>query len=138
MIRCLTRKDCMAACDVTASRKSIKGNHFTHRHDFYEIEFVIEGSGTYIIDGVCHEIKKGMIFFMTPVNFHEIKHSDAEIINVMFSNDACNRNTLFDTTGSDINNIISLDDKDFDVVLTLLNELIFAADNNHIQYYYCY
>lgn len=134
MIQRLTKTDYISSCAINASKKTIKGNYSIHWHDFYEIEFIIRGCGTYIIDGICHEIKKGMLFFMTPVNFHEIKNSDAEIINVMFSNDACNRNTLFDTTGSDINNIISLNDNDFDVVLTLLNELIFSANNNHPQY----
>lgn len=134
MINCLTKTDFIFPCEINASRKNIKGDYSTHWHDFHEIEFIISGKGTYIIDGVCHEMKKGMLFFMTPVNFHEIKNSDAEIINVMFSNDACSRNTLFDLTGSNINNVISLRDEDFDVVLTLLNELIFSASNNHPQY----
>ena len=135
MIPCFTKTDRrLFSCDINASQKTIKGNYSIHWHDFYEIEFIISGCGTYIIDGVCHEIKKGMFFFMTPVNFHEIRDSDAEIINVMFSNDSCNQNTLFDLTVSNINNIISLNDNDSNVVLTLLKELIFSANNNHPQY----
>ena len=134
MIKCLTKTDSISACDITASQKIITGNYSTHWHEFYEIELIISGRGTYVIDGNCYKIKKGMLFFMTPVNFHELRNSDAKIINVMFSDFACNRNTLFNLTVQNINNAIELSDKDFDVILTLLKELIFSVKNDHRQY----
>ncbi len=118
---------------ITASKKRIKGDYSTHWHDFYEIEFILDGSGTYIIDGVDYPIEKGMLFFMTPVSFHALKNSDAEIINVMFPDDSCNRNTIFSLIDSDINTAFELN-RDFDVLLTLFNELIFAAEHRHDKY----
>lgn len=134
MIECFTKKDSISAQDISVSQKRIKGDYAVHWHEFYEIEFIISGSGTYVIDGVCSEIKKGMLFFMTPVNFHEVRHSYAEIINIMFSDSVCNRNTLFNLAGRSINNAIDLSGKEFDTALMLLRELIFSADNAHIQY----
>lgn len=48
--------------NIGASKKRINGDYSIHWHDFYEIEFILDGSGTYIIDGIDYPIKKGMLF----------------------------------------------------------------------------
>ncbi|MBQ8208962.1 MAG: AraC family transcriptional regulator [Clostridia bacterium] len=75
---------------VSASKKEINGCFNTHWHEFYEIEYIISGSGTYTIDDNEYEIKPGMIFFMTPVNFHSVQADNAKIYNAMFSGSICN------------------------------------------------
>lgn len=69
---------------ISASRKNFSGDMNPHGHNFFELEFVIDGSGVYLIDGKEYEIKKNMLFFMTPANIHAIRSSDMELINVMF------------------------------------------------------
>ena len=69
---------------ISASRKRFSGSMEPHGHNFFEIEFVISGSGSYIIDGKKYDIKPNAVFFMTPANVHYIEASDMEIINVMF------------------------------------------------------
>ncbi|OKL38614.1 AraC family transcriptional regulator [Pontibacter flavimaris] len=41
-----------------------------HRHNFYIILFVTQGSGTHTIDFKAYEVKPGTVFFMTPGQVH--------------------------------------------------------------------
>ena len=41
-----------------------------HRHDFYDILFITEGTGTHTIDFVTYEVKPCSIFFLTPGQVH--------------------------------------------------------------------
>ncbi len=41
-----------------------------HRHDFFEIVFVLQGNATHNVDGVSTEIKQGQVVFLAPSNVH--------------------------------------------------------------------
>jgi AraC-like DNA-binding protein/mannose-6-phosphate isomerase-like protein (cupin superfamily) len=43
-----------------------------HRHDFVEIEFIIAGRGTQIINGIKYPLEKGSLCVMFPWHIHEI------------------------------------------------------------------
>lgn len=45
---------------------------YPHRHDFYEILFLTEGSGTHTIDLDEHIIKPNTIFFLSPGQIHDL------------------------------------------------------------------
>lgn len=62
----------------------------THFHDFFELEYIISGSGTYTVDGKDCSIEPGSLFFLTPLNYHCVEIKDGELYNVMFSGDICN------------------------------------------------
>lgn len=62
----------------------------THFHDFFEMEYIISGSGTYTVDGTDYPVEAGSLFFLTPLNFHCVDIRDAEFYNVMFSGNICN------------------------------------------------
>lgn len=66
----------------------------THFHDFYELEFIISGSGTYTVDGIEYDIEPGTLFFLTPLNYHCVDIRDAQLYNVMFSSNICNHSFL--------------------------------------------
>lgn len=70
---------------IASSKKIIEGRHIPHFHEFYEIEYVIRGSGTYEVNGESAPCTGGMLFFMTPVDHHSVQTEQAEIFNVMFS-----------------------------------------------------
>ncbi len=46
--------------------------HYPHRHDFFEILFLTNGSGTHTIDFKDHTIKPNSIFFLSPGQIHSI------------------------------------------------------------------
>lgn len=43
-----------------------------HRHDFYSILFIEEGTGIHYIDFKEYEVKDNMIFFVTPGQMHQL------------------------------------------------------------------
>jgi AraC family transcriptional regulator, transcriptional activator of pobA len=49
--------------------------HYPHRHDFFEILFLTQGSGTHTIDFKDHNIKPNSIFFLSPGQIHSISLS---------------------------------------------------------------
>ena len=79
---------------ICASYKTLKGNSDTHSHEFFELEYIIGGEGSYTLDGKTYEIREGMFFLMTPINFHSVRTSDASVFNVMFSENICSAELL--------------------------------------------
>ena len=74
---------------IAASIKPLTRFHATHWHEFYEIEYVLSGEGDYCIDGKHYPMGAGMLFFMTPLNFHSVDTKDCRVVNVMFSERLC-------------------------------------------------
>lgn len=86
---------------VDVSIKDIVGAVDVHWHEFYEIELILSGAGTYHIDGVDYPIKRGALYVMSPSSYHRIHFTeDTRLINFMFTLDACDPSFLcgiFDT-----------------------------------------
>ena len=51
------------------------GDYPLHYHDHYEMELVINGSGSQNLNGETFKLEKGDIFLLRPLDFHKI-HSD--------------------------------------------------------------
>lgn len=110
---------------ISASKKKINSSFDTHWHEFYEIEYIISGSGTYTVDGKEYRIRPGMIFFMTPVNFHSVDAENAEIYNIMFSGSACNERYLSTLLKNSATTAFCADEKEqkfFEAVFSELTE----------------
>lgn len=48
---------------------------YPHRHDFFEVLFLMKGSGFHVIDGNNYEIKPPCVFFMSPGQAHKLELS---------------------------------------------------------------
>ena len=79
---------------ISVSKKRLNEEHPTHWHAFYEIEYILSGEGDYIIDGICYPIRPGMLFFMTPCNFHSVNARNCTVYNAMFSEELCESSFL--------------------------------------------
>ena len=59
-----------------------------HWHEFYEIEYVIEGTATQIINGKEYPIGPGSVTLLSPVDFHSYRDLDParplHLINIKF------------------------------------------------------
>lgn len=65
--------------------RHISLNYPQHWHDYFEIEIIIKGIGTHILNGNAYPISKGDAYLLTPVDFHEIDASSPiELINISF------------------------------------------------------
>ncbi|MCQ6560639.1 helix-turn-helix transcriptional regulator [Paenibacillus mendelii] len=72
-----------------------------HWHEFYELEFIVEGEGEHLLNGQSYPLAKGYLFLVTPSDFHEIipaKDKALKLYNVKFSEEMLSdslRNLLF-------------------------------------------
>ena len=105
-----------------------------HWHEFYEIELIISGSGSYIIDGVERKIERNMLFFMTPVNFHKVITEDSQVITLMFTGEVCDRNMLFKLSTVFNSDSVMLSDEDAGYLATVMHELNLASSENDDEY----
>jgi AraC-like DNA-binding protein/quercetin dioxygenase-like cupin family protein len=48
---------------------------YPHRHDFFEVLYLMRGSGFHVIDGNRYEITPPCVFFMSPGQAHKIEFS---------------------------------------------------------------
>ena len=70
---------------VAAHRRVLRGNTASHWHDCCEVELVLRGGGTHIINGIPHAFAPGDLYMFTPADHHEIFiESEAEILGIMF------------------------------------------------------
>ncbi|OGX68568.1 MAG: hypothetical protein A2189_09080 [Paenibacillus sp. RIFOXYA1_FULL_44_5] len=61
-----------------------------HRHDYMEFSYVIEGSGSEIINGLEHVMRPGTLTFISPYQVHEIradKNASLHLYNCIFNMD---------------------------------------------------
>ena len=123
---------------ISASKKHIKGDFFEHGHDFFEIEYILSGSGTYIVNGKTYPIKKNMIFFISPSDFHSLKNCDTDIINVMFPCSICDTQALFGLFSPNTMTFSQLCENDIVLIEQLFNEILSCTDLNYkVQFLRC-
>ncbi|MGG1633247.1 AraC family transcriptional regulator [Paenibacillus sp. NRS-1760] len=53
-----------------------------HWHDFFEMGFVVSGTGTHVINGEPFPLEKGMTFLLTTADFHEIIPDEGQTIHL--------------------------------------------------------
>lgn len=65
--------------------RNLSADYPLHWHDYYEMEYVVSGSGTCIINDVKYSFKANDLFFMTPSDFEEVKiDGETSLINISF------------------------------------------------------
>lgn len=118
---------------IMVKEKTIVG-YPTHWHEFYEIELIISGSGSYIIDGVEKKIEKNTLFFMTPVNFHKVITDGTEVITLMFMGEVCDKNMLFKLSSVFDTDSVRLNEADAKYLAAIMHELNIASAENDDEY----
>lgn len=70
------------------SRAVVISEPFLHWHEFYEMEYVIKGRATQIINGQVRELVPGTVTLLSPIDFHTYRGIDPEhpltVINIKF------------------------------------------------------
>jgi len=118
---------------VSAERKSIIGFCGEHGHDFFEIEYILSGTGNYIIDGTVYPMQSNTLFFMSPANFHAVENADAEIINIMFPCDLCDPAILFHLISHNAK-MICFSEEDSILATKMLSEIVQALIRGDTAY----
>ncbi len=118
---------------VDVSIKSLSAKEVdVHWHDFYEIELILEGAGSYHIDGIEYEIKRGALFCMCPASFHRLTLTKtARLINFMFIPDACDSDVLCDMFRLSPHLSMEISEEAVEFISALANEAVLT---NSISY----
>ncbi len=87
--RRLLAKDNIQAADMATARKHTLQNCYPlHWHDFFELEFVLSGTGTQTLNGVVYPMRPGTAYFLSPADFHAIAvDGKMEVLNIMMHED---------------------------------------------------
>ena len=118
--------------NVDVSVKTLNGHVDVHWHEFYEIELILSGVGTYNIDGIDYDISPGKLFLMSPSSYHYIDFDqDTEIINFMFVPDIGDMDFLYHIFNTSPHVVMNLSESDANFVYTLAKNM---AKNNFVPY----
>lgn len=118
--------------NVDVSIKTISGHVDVHWHEFYEIELILYGAGTYNVDGIDYDISPGKLFLMSPSSYHYIDFTqDTEIINFMFVPDVGDRDFLCHIFSASPHVAMNLSESDTRFVYTLAENMV---KNNFLPY----
>jgi len=131
MINRLTKHDNITNGSFSVVKKDFNGSYDTHWHEFYEIELIISGKGTYTIDGITYDVKPGMLFFMTPVNFHTLDVKNVKMYNIMFTENICDFKYLSRVTSNAFPTALQIKKEDMVFFETLLGEIAKSSDDTN-------
>lgn len=70
---------------IAVQRHCTAADYPQHWHDYFEIELILSGSGTHILNGQEYAVEQGDAYILTPIDFHSIKpNQTTEILNISF------------------------------------------------------
>ena len=114
---------------LSASRKWFQETTDTHWHDFYEMEYIISGTGCYEITGRSFPMEAGMFFFMTTADFHKVYANRAQLVNIMFDHSLVTSSYLAPFTDHTSVKAMQIPEDMRPFFLTLLEEIVaFQSD----------
>ena len=108
---------------LSAERKTHCGIGSVHSHDFFEIEYILDGTGVYTVNGTPYPLQAGMLFFMSPADTHSVATEGAEFYNVMFPCSFFDTDLLYSLFAPGTAAVLSLSEADRSVMNALFSEL---------------
>jgi len=132
-MKILTKKSSIPNNFIAASQKHFSGYASAHIHEFFEIEYILKGSGICEIDGKIYPFKEGALFLLNPSNTHALRSSDADLINVMFRCESSGDMLPLPILYSASCPLFQLSEGEKTLIFTLLSELV-AIYEEDIRY----
>ena len=68
------------SASVSLFKHRLDGRIDTHWHEFFEMGFVVSGSGTHVLNGVPERLGRGSAFLLTPADFHSLEPDAGETL----------------------------------------------------------
>ena len=114
---------------LDVSIKLEEGTVSAHCHEFYELEIILDGGGTYAVDGKIYKMQRGACFFMSPISFHSLNYQrPTKLINIMFPIDTVNEELLLRICSNFSHFYALLSEKDTRFIVMLVEHLIDVLD----------
>ncbi len=129
MLERLTKEKEMRNRDVHIIRKKVHGKYEMHWHEYFEIEYILTGTGTYTVNGTCFPLKPGMLFFLTPADVHSVYVENGELITVNFSENVGSANLLVQLARAKKTTALFLTENDRRMTESMLSELLVCKED---------
>lgn len=92
-----------------------------HGHDFYELDIILSGSTDTVLNGKPFIAERGVIFFLTPADFHKYAYEDGfDLYNIQFTSDAVSSDLLTRITQNSIR-VHKVDEDRFDKICRMFS-----------------
>ena len=93
-----------------------------HNHDFYEVEYIREGSGVQIINGSPQNVEKGDVILFRLSDVHKYYTNDSmEVVNICFRKDFLMLFEKSDIVSTTILHIPESEQTEFEMLIALLH-----------------
>ena len=76
--------------DFNVSQNLVREKFNVHQHEYFELEYIIEGEGVSNLNGERERVKKGDVVFITPMDSHGFEECLIRTITIHFSADYLN------------------------------------------------
>ena len=118
---CFTAREYIGdANEIFVTKKEVNTYFPLHWHDFFEIEIIIGGKGSQILNGNEYELKRGCAYLLSPTDYHSVKSEpQIELYNIMFHERLLSEEFLQIITEENTSRIFYFDEKDITEVLEL-------------------
>lgn len=103
-----------------------------HRHEYFEIEIVLSGSGKQNLNGEMYDIKRGTVYFLTNTDFHELYITEP-LLNYNISINMLSMSPEFMKKSLSTNQRLFIPEPDIFKRLCLLAELLEDASSKYKQ-----
>ena len=108
----------------------------THRHTFYTLELITEGSCTQYINGFAYECAPGSICLMSPFDYHYFRFSDEDVASccVSFTEDVLAKEVMDVLDSAEMPCFLQLQKEELDQINGLLQILESELSGMHEMY----
>lgn len=108
--------------NIEVRRKHFADGTNLHWHDYYEMEIITGGSGSYYINGVKFPLNRGCAYLVTPVDFHLIE-GNFEIYNIAFNESLVSEAVMNLIISLNPATVVSFDEEEFRMIEHALEAL---------------
>lgn len=105
-------------------RKKFLNDYELHWHDCFEIELIIDGNAVQELNGTKYELSKGSISLLNPTDFHKVSNKNAEVYNIMFSEEFINNDMLQKLLSVNENLCFNLEKEEFENIYYLVSIML--------------
>lgn len=111
-------------------RKKNLHNYDLHWHDCFEIELVLKGRATQILNGEKYEMSRGDIYMLNPTDFHSIYSDGAEVYNIMFSEKMLDEDVLQKILSVDKNLVFNLNIREMQSTEFIISQMLYEFEHD--------
>ena len=109
---------------ISVTLKDFREEIALHWHSYYELELILDGVGTHILNGEAHTVRRGSAYLLTPTDFHTVKAIEPMTLwHVSFDEQMLSERRIYELSSGGVQKSFELDEKKL-TALSNLAELL--------------